>query len=313
MHFTKSFVAAVAFALASNLVVEASPIPSKAVEAYVPMSKRKFTAEEIDHHEGLFKRAFPGVNNWNCKPSAARPRAVILVHGLIGSEDTNWAYMSPRFLAEGYCVYALTYGQLPGIPLIAGLDKIETSAGQLSTFIDKVLASTNTTKVDLVGHSQGSLMPRYYLKNLGGASKVSKFAAFGTIAYGTTLLGIAPFLTGLGLYDPIKKIVDPICKSCFQFLAGSPFLTELNKGGDTVPGVSYHFIQSQYDEVVTPYTSGRLRDNNPLVKNIKLQDLCSLDLSEHAFQMLDPIVFHSVNAFLSPSEDQNINCLDALR
>lgn len=74
-------------------------------------------------------------------------------------------------------------------------------------------------------------MPRYYLKNLGGASKVSKFAAFGTIAYGTTLLGIAPFLTGLGLYDPIKKIVDPICKSCFQFLAGSPFLTELNKGG----------------------------------------------------------------------------------
>lgn len=85
-------------------------------------------------------------------------------------------------------------------------------------------------------HKQGSLMPRYYLKNLGGATKVNKFAAFGAIAYGTTLLGIAPFLTGLGLYDPIKNIVDPVCKSCFQFLVGSPFLTELNKGGDTVPG-----------------------------------------------------------------------------
>lgn len=84
MHFAKSFVAAVAFAIASNFVVEASPIPPKAVEAYVPMSERKFTAEEIDHHEGLFKRAFPGVNNWNCKPSQSRPRAVVLVHGLIG-------------------------------------------------------------------------------------------------------------------------------------------------------------------------------------------------------------------------------------
>ncbi|KAF8983553.1 hypothetical protein CPC16_008877 [Podila verticillata] len=313
MHFAKSLVAAVAFAIASNFVVEASPIPPKAVEAYVPMSERKFTAEEIDHHEGLFKRAFPGVNNWNCKPSKSRPRAVVLVHGLIGSEDTNWVYMSPRFLAEGYCVYALTYGQLPGIPLIAGLDKIETSAGQLSTFIDKVLASTNTTKVDLVGHSQGSLMPRYYLKNLGGATKVNKFAAFGAIAYGTTLFGLAPFLTGLGLYDPIKKIVDPVCKSCFQFLAGSPFLTELNKGGDTVPGVQYKFIASAYDEVVTPWESGFLKDKNSLVQNVKLQNLCALDFAEHAFQMLDPIVFHAVNGFLTPSEDQNVNCLDALR
>ncbi|KAF9419993.1 hypothetical protein BGZ94_009250 [Podila epigama] len=309
MHFTKTLVAAaVAFtAIASNLVVEAAPIHSEAaaVAEYVPLSKRTFTAEEIAHHEGLFKRAFPGVNNWNCKPSASRPRPLVLVHGLIGSEDTNWLYMSPRFLAE--------YGQLPGIPLIAGLDKIETSAGQLSAFVDKVLAATKTTKVDLVGHSQGSLMPRYYLKFLGGASKVEKFAAFGTIVHGTDLNSLVPFLTGLGLYDPIFKVIDPVCKSCFQFLVGSDFLKKLNEGGDTVPGVKYKFIVSQYDGVVTPYTNGYLRDKNPLVQNVRLQDLCSLDLSEHALQMADPIVFHSINAFLTPSEDQNINCLDAFR
>ncbi|KAG0343388.1 hypothetical protein BG004_005345 [Podila humilis] len=312
MHFSKSLVAAaVAFsAIASNLLVEAAPIiapqASSLVEAaYVPLSERQFTAEETARHEGLFKRAFPGVNNWSCKPSASRPRPLILVHGLIGSEDTNWLYMSPRFLDE--------YGQMPGIPLVAGLGDMETSAGELATFVDKVLAATGTTKVDLVGHSQGSLMPRYYLKFLGGASKVQKFAAFGTIAYGTTLLGIAPFLTSLGLYDPIKKILDPVCKSCFQFLAGSEFLKKLNAGGDTVPGVQYKFIASQFDQVVTPYTNGFLRDQNPMVSNVKLQDICALDLAEHAFQMMDPIVFHTVNAFLTPSEDQRINCLDALR
>lgn len=83
--------------------------------------------------------------------------------------------MGPRFALSGYCTYALTYGSLPGIPLFAGLDKMENSAVQLSAFVDKVLASTNSTKVDFVGHSQGSLMPRYYLKNLGGASKVRKY------------------------------------------------------------------------------------------------------------------------------------------
>lgn len=85
--------------------------------------------------------------------------------------------MGPRFAAAGYCTYALTYGQLPGIPLFAGLDKMENSAPQLASFIDQVLASTNATQVDLVGHSQGSLMPRYYLKFLGGASKVRMYSA----------------------------------------------------------------------------------------------------------------------------------------
>jgi triacylglycerol esterase/lipase EstA (alpha/beta hydrolase family) len=51
---------------------------------------------------------------------------------------------------------------------------MENSAAQLSDFVDKVLLATNSTKVDLVGHSQGSLMPRYYLKFLGGQNKVGK-------------------------------------------------------------------------------------------------------------------------------------------
>lgn len=85
-----------------------------------------------------------------------------------------------------------------------------------------------------------------YIMSLFSASKpTDKFAAIGSIQYGTTLLGLVPVLTSLGLYDPIKKLIDPICLSCFEFLWNSPFIQNLNAGGDTVPGIEYLMITSK--------------------------------------------------------------------
>ncbi|KAK3828220.1 MAG: hypothetical protein J3Q66DRAFT_383006 [Benniella sp.] len=138
--------------------------------------------------------------------------------------------------------------------------------------------------------------------------KWTSVLASGTIVYGTDLNGLVPFLTGVGLHDPIKTTIDPVCKSCFQFLTGSDFLNKLNAGGDTVPSVHYKFIVSKLDRIITPYTNGKLRDQKPLVTNIVLQDLCVGDLSEHIDQMLDPDAFHSINAFLDSNAPQDVNC-----
>lgn len=55
-----------------------------------------------------------------------------------------------------------------------------------------------------------------------------------------------------------------------------------------MPGVAYKFIASKADLLVTPYTAGFLRDNNnPLVENVTLQDLCPVDLSGHIALCLD--------------------------
>src|SRR5687767_5094518 len=58
----------------------------------------------------------PGTNDWTCKPTAEHPRPVVLVHGTFGNQSTNWQTYGPLLKNNGYCVFAPTYGTLPGLP-----------------------------------------------------------------------------------------------------------------------------------------------------------------------------------------------------
>ncbi|MGW7368287.1 esterase/lipase family protein [Streptomyces sp. NPDC054841] len=245
-----------------------------------------------------------GWNNYSCKPSAAHPRPVVLVHGTFGNSVDNWLALAPYLVKRGYCVFSLDYGQLPGVPLFHGLGPIEKSAEQLDAYVDKVLAATGAAEADLVGHSQGGMMPRHYLKFLGGADKVNALIGLAPDNHGTTLNG----LTGLLKYFPgAADLLSSKTPGLADQMTGSAFLTKLNAGGDTVPGVRYTVIATKYDEVVTPYRSGFL--DGPDVRNVTLQDLCALDLSEHvAIGLLDRIAFHEVANALDPAHAQPTTC-----
>ena len=123
----------------------------------------------------------PGANNWSCQLTAAHPDPVILVHGTFATMDDNWQAASP-LLANNGTAYVL---RPPSA--IQGTGDIAASAAQLATFVSTVLAATGASKVDLVGHSQGGMMPRYYINFLGGASKVNDFVALAPSNYGTSL------------------------------------------------------------------------------------------------------------------------------
>jgi triacylglycerol esterase/lipase EstA (alpha/beta hydrolase family) len=248
-----------------------------------------------------------GWNDFSCRPSAQHPRPVVLVHGTFANGTDNWLVLAPYLVDRGYCVYSFDYGMLPGENLIGGLGPIADSAQQLSDFTDRVLAATHAAKADLVGHSQGGMMPNYYLKFLGGAAKVNALVGLAPDNHGTTLDG----LTALLPYFPgAADLLQGVTPGLADQVAASPFIRTLNSVGDTVPGVHYTVISTIYDEVVTPYTTQAL--SGPDVHNVLLQHLCAADVSEHvAIGLTDRIAFHEVANALDPAHATPTNCLSA--
>lgn len=145
--------------------------------------------------------------------------------------------------------------------------------------VEGTLAKTGASKVDLAGWSQGGMMPRYYINNLGGASKVNMLVGLAPSNYGTTLNGLATLVAELGLLGLATALLSLTCKACVQQIQGSSFLTSLNQT-PTVPGVKYVVIETADDDAVTPYTNAFL-PAAPNVQNITLQSQCGQDASDH--------------------------------
>jgi triacylglycerol esterase/lipase EstA (alpha/beta hydrolase family) len=225
----------------------------------------------------------PGSNDVSCKPTAAHPYPVVLVHGTFENQ-AMWALDSPQIKAAGYCVFSLDYGN-------NATGDIPTSAGVLGDFIDQVLAETGAKKVDIVGHSQGGMMPRYWMEFDGGVSKVDD------------LIGIAP--SNHGTTNPLAVPAGSFCPACAQQAAGSAFIKKLNAGGDTQPGPSYTVISTRYDEVVTPFSSQALSGPSSQVTNIVLQNKCPFDISEHLTIPSDPATMQWVLNALGRSGPAN--------
>ncbi|KAG0209868.1 hypothetical protein BGX33_005288 [Mortierella sp. NVP41] len=205
--------------------------------------------------------------------------------------------MGTRFALKGYCAFSLDYGHIPGIPILGGLNDLMVSAQELSAFVDKVLAHTGASKVDLVGHSEGSFLPRVYLKYF-----VRNHAGGGCYGVG-----------GLNLFGPVKGALNPVCKACFQLTVGAPFIDQVAEGGDTFPDIKYHMLVSKFDQLVTPYTNGFLRTLGPNVRNVVLQDLCPLDPSEHLVQVNDPLAFNAIEYFLRTDSVTTAGCLGLIQ
>ncbi|MGH9008087.1 MAG: lipase family alpha/beta hydrolase [Acidimicrobiales bacterium] len=257
----------------------------------------------------------PGANNWSCRPSAAHPSPVILVHGLFANETDNWQTFGPLLADNGYCVFTLTYGndlstQAP-LDNIGGLIPMEQSAGVLGGFVNQVLAATGAKKVDIVGHSEGATMPYWYIKFDGGAAKVARMVGLAPVVHGTdTAIGpavIDELLTAYGQSSSEVAAVAEGCASCAEFAPNSSFIERLDAGGVAVPGVVYTQIMTTYDELVVPSTSGMVVA--PHSTNIVVQNQCVLDFADHVALAADPVAAQDVLNALDPAAARPVPCV----
>ncbi|WP_330181502.1 alpha/beta fold hydrolase [Nocardia sp. NBC_01503] len=262
----------------------------------------------------------PGANDWNCRPSAAHPRPVVLLHGTWLNTYDSFAYLSPRIARAGVCVYAFNYGRqgvLNGggigaiLPGRYGVGLMEDSAEQLARFVDRVLAATGAAQVDVVAHSQGGPVASQYLKFEGGAGKIRKVVTLGATSHGTSLDGIASLgrwitdmgVNILGFYEPLLGV------SNIEQTVGSPFYKTLNANGDTVPGVEYTSIGTRHDEVSNPYEWTFLTPGpDATVDNVTLQQDCEADLSDHLTILYSPRAASIVLRALDPAAHQDLEC-----
>jgi triacylglycerol lipase len=170
-------------------------------------------------------------------PVAARAAAhtpVVFVHGYVGSAS-NWITAKAVFRAAGYTdaelfTYDYNYNQ-----------SNETSARGLATFVGQVRSRTGAAKVDIVNHSMGGLVSRWYLKQLGGTGSVAHWASLAGANHGTTWATAC--------------VVFP---SCQEMLPGSSFVNRLNSGDESPGSVRYATWYSPCDGIIIPYTSTRV-------------------------------------------------------
>ena len=210
-----------------------------------------------------------------CVPSSRHPEPVVLVPGTVF--ETTWNVVAPALRRRGYCVYRFAYSR-------SGTTEIGQSARRLARFVDAVLARTHAKKVSIVGHSQGGMMPRYYIKFLGGAPKVDD------------LIGLAP--SNHGTLNPAIA-ATPNCAACLEQLWGSKFLARLNHGSESVGPVDYTVVQTVDDLVLVPYTSAFLRGPSSRVTNVTLQNDCPFDYVSHLGLPSDPVALQWIENALA--------------
>lgn len=237
-----------------------------------------------------------GADDWSCKPTAEHPNPVVLVPGLTGNSRRDYMATAPLLANNGYCVFAYDFSD-------DGFQSSATAAAGLADLVDRVLAATGAEKVDLVGHSQGGMMPRYYMKFLGGANKVRTLVGISPLSHGTTLFGVATLAQQVA---PARDAVAGHCPACAEDTAGSDFMQQLNDGGDTLPGVRYTVIGTRYEDIITPYESQFMSGRQ--VTNILLQDQCRLDAVDHLASTYDSIALRDVLNALDPAHARTPDC-----
>ncbi|MGW1727146.1 esterase/lipase family protein [Streptomyces sp. NPDC002306] len=180
---------------------------------------------------------------------------VVLLHGFI--DNRSVFVLLRRSLAQHgrHQVTSLNYS-----PLTCD---IRTAAELLGRHIEEICARTGSEQVDIVGHSLGGLIARYYAQRLGGDLRVRTLVTLGTPHSGTR---VAPLANA----HPIVRQMRP----------GSEVIEELAL---PAPGCRTRFVSfwSDLDHVMDPLEAACVDHPDLLAHNVRVSGIGHLALPVH--------------------------------
>ncbi|HEX6152594.1 MAG TPA: alpha/beta fold hydrolase, partial [Solirubrobacterales bacterium] len=112
-------------------------------------------------------------------PAALAKEPILFVHGWSESASA-WNTMIANFEKDGYAkseLVAYSYNT-------SNSNKVSAEK-EVKVRVENLLKSTGAAKVDIIAHSMGSLNSRWYIKFLGGESKVDDWVSLGGPNHGT--------------------------------------------------------------------------------------------------------------------------------
>jgi len=192
---------------------------------------------------------------------------VLLVHGTGATGQLNWGWNYAKVLpAMGYDVCTV---DLPN----RALDDIQVSS-EYVVYAIRTMARTSGRLVDVVGHSQGGLEPRWALKWWPDTRRlVDDDVMLASPNHGVYAADVWP---------------PGVCTAaCYQMARTAQFIAALNAGDETPGAVSYTSLYSRTDELVQPTTTAPMDG----AANIAIQDVCPGRPVEHASMAADAAVF----------------------
>jgi len=200
-------------------------------------------------------------------PPPAHDRALVIVGGYAGSVDF-YALLRRSYEAAGFRRVAV----MP--PVENAFADIRVSAERLAVIV-RLLGG----EVDIVGHSEGGLMARWYVKELDGHERVRHVVTLATPNRGLPVrIEDYPLLERSATARRVHQVVDmvahrtviPIASVALrQMLRGSEFMETLSSEAPPGP-TQYLAVRSRWDGVV-PFSSADLPDG-PNVANVALRE-----------------------------------------
>ncbi|MEB8336724.1 lipase family alpha/beta hydrolase [Streptomyces endophyticus] len=224
--------------------------------AYVPVDIEDVetgTAEENPPTEPAEASAPTGADTARL-PAPDKP-PVLLLHGFI--DNRSVFVLLRRSLAQHgrQHVESLNYS-----PLTCD---IRAAAALLARHVEEVCERSGRDRVDIVGHSLGGLIARYYVQRLGGDTRVRTLVTLGTPHGGTH---VAPLADA----HPIVRQMRP----------GSSLVEELKR---PAPGCRTRFVSfwSDLDQLMLPLETACVDHADLLAQNVRVTGIGHLALPVH--------------------------------